>query len=951
VRPTPHPIDVRRAGGGYDAFLSYAWDPAEGRAGPAVPDAVSDAVVARRLRFAMQDLGKPRTRRTDLAIFLDRSVQTPSPDLWRGILDNLDRSRFLIVLCSPRSAASDGVAREAQHWLDTGRSLDDLLVVLLSGSAAEALPPPLQRLREAGAYDPLFVDLRWVRSARDLDSRTSSRFREDVATLLAPIRGVAKETLVDEELTVRERSIRVQRRFITGLSVAVVVALVLGLAATLQWRRADDQARIAESRALAASAENQLATHLDVAQLLAVEGFRRDDNLETRATLLRATLASPSLVRYLDAGAPVSVLTAASDGNTVVVGTDTGRVRKWTLAAAAPASRELDGFTRRVAAVAAAADGGTVSATDGTSVLVWRGDRPGQPVPVAERPGAVGLSPSGRWLTVAEPDPAEKGRSVLEVVDVIGGTPTRRFPLALDVATLVVSGEDEILAISDGGLWQRLQPSTGAASAVSPDGQAGVHVYAAAVSPDGNFFAWTNGDTKIPVYRLDRPANPDTPDFAAEAPGRSPEAVAVAPGGRLAAVADSGAITVSRTRSPTGPAGGTVTLTGNTAISQLRFLDGSRRLASASGNSVALWDFGQLARPSRWGPTVLPYACNACKGPAVAVSPDGAFAALAPQGGVFVSVTGMPTGADAPSQVPAVLTGGITGDVEALRWTDAHTLEVTVSEPTQLELRDGGTSKPVVAAAAVAATNTATLRGSGPVTLVVRVAPATDDLEAAARSRAQAVLDAAWATVPHGEYDQPGPIALAPDHTAAAAIAEGNVLLMVLGDGGTTTLPVGDAQDVALTADRLLVSRASGPVEIRDRTTHAIVATVPGAATAEGVLVTSPDGGLAARLRRDGTVEVIDVARAGVLGVLDSPTQISYGFRPGLAFTADGTALLIARPENDYHPGSAALHVYDLSPDRLLPVACATAGRDLTPDEWRQFVNDAVPTDLHCTRA
>ena len=141
MRPTPHPIDVRRAGGGYDAFLSYAWDPAEGRAGPAVPDAVSDAVVARRLRFAMQDLGKPRTRRTDLAIFLDRSVQTPSPDLWRGILDNLDRSRFLIVLCSPRSAASDGVAREAQHWLDTGRSLDDLLVVLLSGSAAEALPP------------------------------------------------------------------------------------------------------------------------------------------------------------------------------------------------------------------------------------------------------------------------------------------------------------------------------------------------------------------------------------------------------------------------------------------------------------------------------------------------------------------------------------------------------------------------------------------------------------------------------------------------------------------------------------------------------------------------------------------------------------------------------------------------------------------------------------------
>ena len=102
----------------------------------------------------------------------------------------------------------------------------------------------------------------------------------------------------------------------------------------------------------------------------------------------------------------------------------------------------------------------------------------------------------------------------------------------------------------------------------------------------------------------------------------------------------------------------------------------------------------------------------------------------------------------------------------------------------------------------------------------------------------------------------------------------------------TTTLPVGDAYDAALTADRLLVSRAGGPLEIRDRSTHAVVASVPGGAPAGG-LATSPDGSLAARLRRDGTVEVVDIARAGVLGVLGAPSQILYGFRPGLAFTPD----------------------------------------------------------------
>jgi hypothetical protein len=189
----------------------------------------------------------------------------------------------------------------------------------------------------------------------------------------------------------------------------------------------------------------------------------------------------------------------------------------------------------------------------------------------------------------------------------------------------------------------------------------------------------------------------------------------------------------------------------------------------------------------------------------------------------------------------------------------------------------------------------------------------------------------------------------APDNTGAAAVADGDVLLMNLIDGTTTRLAVGDAYNAALTADRLLVSRAGGPLEIRDRSTHAVVASVPGGAPAGG-LVTSPDGSLAARLRRDGTVEVVDIARAGVLGVLGEPSQILYGFRPGLAFTPDSSALLVAGPDPNGAWGSGTLDVYDLAPHRLVQVACATAGRDLSPDEWRQFVNDAVPGDLRCTR-
>jgi len=46
----PHRHSVRRETGAYDAFLSYAWDPAD-----AAASEVSDAAVARRLRYAMQD--------------------------------------------------------------------------------------------------------------------------------------------------------------------------------------------------------------------------------------------------------------------------------------------------------------------------------------------------------------------------------------------------------------------------------------------------------------------------------------------------------------------------------------------------------------------------------------------------------------------------------------------------------------------------------------------------------------------------------------------------------------------------------------------------------------------------------------------------------------------------------------------------------------------------------
>ena len=317
---------------------------------------------------------------------------------------------------------------------------------------------------------------------------------------------------------------------------------------------------------------------------------------------------------------------------------------------------------------------------------------------------------------------------------------------------------------------------------------------------------------------------------------------------------------------------------------------------------------------------------------------------LAPDADGRLFITAMPTNGGPRRPVQVLVPDD--GHAIASRWTGPATLEVVVPRATRAELINSATGG-VVAAMAVPAAGRAILRGA--VTVVVRTAALADDADAAARTRAAALLGDAWKRLPH-EPGNPRPAVVAPDRAYAATVVDGDVWLIDLGDGAVATLSIGDAYDVALTADRLLVSRASGAFEVRDRATGTVVASIPGAAPAGGGLATTPDGSLAARLRSDGTVEVVDIARVGVLGVLGAPSQTHYGMLSGLAFTADGAALAVAYPDRPGRPGSGELDVYDLAPDRLAQVACATAGRDLTPSEWRQFVNDAVPDDLRCAR-
>ena len=75
---------------------------------------------------------------------------------------------------------------------------------------------------------------------------------------------------------------------------------------------------------LAALAVSNLGSHLDLAQLLAVQAYRKDQDPQTLAALFQAVTASPHLVRYFPAGGQVTALAGSADGHVAAAGTSDG---------------------------------------------------------------------------------------------------------------------------------------------------------------------------------------------------------------------------------------------------------------------------------------------------------------------------------------------------------------------------------------------------------------------------------------------------------------------------------------------------------------------------------------------------------------------------------------------------------------------------------------------------
>lgn len=216
----------------------------------------------------------PRIKR----VFRDEEELPASADLSQEIARALQASRYLIVICSPATPASEWVNKEVEQFREMGRH-DRILALLIGGEPAESFPRALREIRRTlvdnnglscqriEAVEPLAADVRRSRADPPRHLKRMAKLR-----LLACVLGCRFD-----DLRQRERERRMKRVVLGSVAMAAVLLVVAGLAvlAVLQAGKAQRMSDLAAEKQATAVREQERA-HLAVGK----ETFQRRLALE-----------------------------------------------------------------------------------------------------------------------------------------------------------------------------------------------------------------------------------------------------------------------------------------------------------------------------------------------------------------------------------------------------------------------------------------------------------------------------------------------------------------------------------------------------------------------------------------------------------------------------------------------------------------------------------------------
>ena len=186
-------------------------------------------------------------------IFRDRDELSGSAELGPAIMEALEKSRFLIVLCSKNSAKSEWVNKEIEDFKTLKQGNGQRILALIidgepnatssnkSDSAEECFPPALRY-----PLEPLAGDLR-----KEGDGKERG--------FLKVLAGITQ--LSFDKLYRRHERAQQKKRVLLGITAVTIIALLsfLTIFALNQKKEAETQKGIAEENATEASAQRDLA--------------------------------------------------------------------------------------------------------------------------------------------------------------------------------------------------------------------------------------------------------------------------------------------------------------------------------------------------------------------------------------------------------------------------------------------------------------------------------------------------------------------------------------------------------------------------------------------------------------------------------------------------------------------------------------------------------------------
>jgi WD40 repeat protein len=471
----------------YDAFLSYAH---------------RDRQVTVAIQKGLHQIGRRLGQLRAVRVFRDDTNLTASPDLWGKITEALDRSRFMIVVLSPQSAASHWVNEEVAYWLQH-RGHDRLMLVLAEGDLrwdanhhrfdpnnSDAAPAALTRSGSLPA-EPLYIDVSGDKPW-ELGDLT---FRDKVTALAAPIHGKPKDQLAGDDLREQRRFRRLRAAAVTGLALLTALAVVAAVIAVAKQQEAIRRLHDAVVAKLNAEGAAMLVGATPGGDMRALQELLAANAIEADGVpILNAQIARFTTQKIVDISSTAGrgfQLAYSPDGSRVATaaGFD-GTIRQWESATGKPVGSPIKTYA---AGVAFTPDGHTIASAGSDGMRLWNADtgnaRNPNPVHIGAQLGSIAVSPDGRTILTGDVG------GDIRIWDPGSGrlrATTRVFPDGTEVSAFDGSGTLFAAAGRDGSIriydTTTGKPHAPIISVLDRDG-APVPVSRIAFSPDGHTIA------------------------------------------------------------------------------------------------------------------------------------------------------------------------------------------------------------------------------------------------------------------------------------------------------------------------------------------------------------------------------------------------------------------------------------------------------------------------------